>query len=62
MTAGHQRSPTDDGSGGSDSAGKRPSLVAVAWLDGLGFFLAVAFCMSDRFLSRSPHNSRAAQI
>jgi hypothetical protein len=51
MTAGHQRSETERGSG---VGGELPSLVAVARLDGLGLFLAVAFRIPARLLPRSP--------
>ena len=54
MTAGHQRSAIDRGSG-AGGAGKLPSLPAFARLDGLGFFLAVAFRISARLLPRAAH-------
>jgi hypothetical protein len=49
MTASHQRRETECGSGGG-SAGELPLLAGVARLDGVGFFLALAFRIPDRLL------------
>jgi hypothetical protein len=54
MTAGHQPSAIDRGSG-AGGAGKLRSLPAFARLDGLGFFLAVGFRISARLLPRAAH-------
>ena len=48
-TASHQRSETERGSGGG-IAGELPLLAGVARLDGVGFFLALAFRIPDRLL------------
>ena len=60
MTAGHQRSATDRGSG---AAGKLTSLAVVARLDSLSFFfLAVAFRIPARVLPRSLHSGKASIV
>jgi hypothetical protein len=57
MTAGHQSRETHRGSG-TGAGGKRWSPLLVARLDGLGFFLAVAFRIPARFLPRSLHSAK----
>jgi hypothetical protein len=54
MTAGHQRNAIDRDSG-AGCAGKLPSLPTFARLEGLGFFLTVAFRISARLLPRAAY-------
>jgi hypothetical protein len=52
ITASHHRREAARGSCG-DVAGELPLLLGAATLDGVGFFLALAFRIPDRLLPRS---------